>query len=136
MNPMRRKWAWPSPPVGNNGSGWIDSESPITILTRAWVGVRERSPLGRSQSKGARPNDLLYHPNVGIWAPKVVLYNELTLDGSLLRSGSLLKAYMPLHASSPYLPSHKIMSSTCQTIHYDASQYTVFILYLFTIFHL
>ena len=32
------------------------------------------------------------------------------------------------YAPSLYLPSHKIMSSTCQTIHYDASQYRVYII--------
>ena len=54
-----------------------------------------------------------------------------------LRSGSLgllHTKYMP-YAPSPQLPSHKIMPSTCQTIHYDASQYRVYI-YQFTIFHL
>ena len=30
------------------------------------------------------------------------------------------------YAFTPKLPSHKIMSSTCQTIHYDASQYRVY----------
>ena len=39
-----------SPPVGNNGSGWVYSSLPLR-LTRAWVGVRERSPLGLSQTK-------------------------------------------------------------------------------------
>ena len=46
-----------------------------------------------------------------------------------LRSGSLgllCTNYMP-YAPSPKLPSHKIMPSTCQTIHYDASQYRVYI---------